>query len=48
MEARYTQNRKVPGSNPTDGLGQALEPNLITKFPVNFGSYPTLGQPNGW
>ena len=37
--ARYTQNRKVSGSNPTDALGQVLGPNLITRLPVIFRSY---------
>ena len=34
---RYTQSRKVPGSNLTDALGQALGPNVITMLPVTFG-----------
>ena len=37
--ARYTRNRKVSGSNPTDALAQDLGPNLITRLPVTFRFY---------
>ena len=33
------QNRKVSVSNPTDALGQALGPNIITRLSVTFRSY---------
>ena len=37
--ARYTQNRKVSGSNFTVALGLALGSNMITRLPVTFGLY---------
>ena len=33
-----TLDWKVPSSNPTDALSQALGPNLITRLPVSFGA----------
>ena len=33
-----TLDWKIPSSNPTDELSQALGPNLITRLPVTFGS----------
>ena len=37
--ARYTQNRRVSRSSPTDALDQALGPNLVTRSPVTFASH---------
>ena len=37
--ARYTQNRRVSRSSPTDALDQPLEPYLVTRSPVTFGSH---------
>ena len=36
-DREFSENGKVHDSKPTDALGRALGPNLITILPMNFG-----------